>query len=237
MKRSLSKCYIDEEVWSDFTYPVGYGVKPITEQIDILHKFFPQLSLQFTRKFIERMLPKITLPSGAEGWFAIPRADRIASSYNEAVEKIFMVLGPIYKLINYREGRLGPQHLRQHERTVRMLDKLSEKQPGDIVLIPTQFGLRHRGRSVRRVRHIFAANEFGLDSFATSCMLITHPERLASTMNLWVDCPGDEYSELTDGKFSYVPCFGLKDEQVGFNTWWIGEARSHRGSLSGFLPQ
>lgn len=236
MMKSSSKYYVDEEVWSDFTYPVGYEVKSITEQIEILHKNFPQLSVEPTREFVERMLPMMTLPNGAEGWFAIPRADRIASSYNEAVEKIFMVIGSIYKFINYHEGRLRPQYLRQHERTVRMFDKLSEKQLGDILVIPAQFGLRHRGRSVRRTRSIFAANEFGLGSFSTSCMLITCPERLGTINNLWVDCSGDEYTELGNGKFSSAPCFGLRNSQVGFSAWWIGCASAYRGSVSGFLP-
>jgi len=55
---------------------------------------------------------------------------------------------------------------------------MAEIKHHDILVVPAQFGLRHRGRSVRRVREVMNANEFGLGVFAIGIMLLTHPERL-----------------------------------------------------------
>ena len=52
-------------------------------------------------------LARRPLPEGAEAWFAIPRWQALAPTYNEAVEMVLGVLAPKRKFHNRIVGRLG----------------------------------------------------------------------------------------------------------------------------------
>lgn len=232
---SISNQYSAEEVGSKYGYLSGYNKpKGITEQTNILHQLFPGIG------GADEKIAEGQLPPNAEGWFAIPRWQSIAKTYNEAVQ---IVLDLIKKqrrgyFYNWCEGALGPEYLRQHERTAKKLEILAEQQKGyDILVVPAQFGIRHRGRSVRRAREVFAANEFGLDAFEIGCMILTHPERLQHYNDLWIDCAGNEYSPDADGNFSFAPSFWFFDDLVRFNVGFVNDAHGYGGSTSGFLPQ
>lgn len=231
---SVSNQYADEEVESSYGYLSGYQPKPIAEQVKVLRELFPELGS------VDESLAKTDLPPNAEGWFAIPRWDKIASTYGEALEKVLGLISKTRngKFYNYREGKLGSQYLRQHERTVAMLRHLGDAQSEhDILVVPAQLGLRHRGRSVRRAREVFNASEFGLGAFQIAVMILTHPERLQHYDDLWIDCAGDEYAPNADGDFSYAPVFRFDDGLVKFNTDWVDNADDYYGSVSAFLPQ
>ena len=78
---SVSNQFASEEVASSYAYPDEYrGPKPIGEQVDILAKVFG-LSPGFTSDFIEKQLPKLALPEGVDGWFAIPSLDAVAKRF------------------------------------------------------------------------------------------------------------------------------------------------------------
>lgn len=143
------------------------------------------------------------------------------------------------KFYNYREGNLGPNRLREHKRTVAMWKTLCDQQTGhDILVVPAQFTLRHKGRSVRRACKVMNASEFGLGAFAVGIMLLTHPKRLQHYDDLWIDCAGDEDDDTGDDvRFSFVPCFIFADDGVGFGTRWFGNVNDHCGSASAFLSQ
>lgn len=225
--------YMDEEVASSYTYADGYVLKPLADQIAMLSKLFG-LDGAKALAYAEN-LPK--LPEGAEGWFAVPKWQTIGETYGKAVEKVLGLLGESRKFKNWREGQLDEKYLRQTERTEQMLAKLCEQQEGDIVIIPSQFGLRHRGRSVRRARVVFVGNEFGFGSFINGCILLTHPEREQTWEQLHIDCAGDEYAPDGDGKFVGAPIFGWNDGKLHFNTNWTNNANKQYGSASGFLPK
>ncbi|MFO0704579.1 MAG: hypothetical protein U0517_01210 [Candidatus Andersenbacteria bacterium] len=228
---SVSNQFAGEEVSSSYVYPAGYKVKPVADQVSILRRYFPGLGPD--KKDTGR-----DLPTGAEGFFAIPRWDKIATSYNEAVEKVLTAIKSTRQLYNYRENQLGADRLRQHQRTVSMFAQIGEQRTGDTLVIPAQFGMRHRGRSVRRAREVFTANEFGLGAFAIGCMLLTHPERLTRYEDLWIDCSGDEYN-VPDGarRWFRAPYFGIGGGRVWFGAYWVHHAHELYGSASGFLPQ
>lgn len=229
----MSNQYADEEVNSNYGYLSGYQPKSVTEQIIHLHGLFPALSAPD-----EGLLSKLTLPAGAEGFFAIPRWEKIVPTYGETVGKVFALIAESRRFYNYREGQLGQQNLRQHARTVKMFQVLGDQQPGvDILIVPAQFGLRHRGRSIRRAREVFQATEFGLGAFAVGTMLLTHPERLQHYNDLWIDCAGDEFSLEADGQFDGAPFFGFCGGRVGFDTSDVGSAYDVYGAASGLLPQ
>ena len=201
---SVSDKYKDEEVQSNYAYPKGYKVKGITEQTNILRQLFPGIG------FADEKIAEQPLPTNAEGWFAIPKWQTLAPTYGEAVEKVLAMIASKRKFYNYRDGQLGAEYLRQHAKTVKMFQQLGDEQKDfDILVVPAQFGLRHKGRSVRRAREVFAANEFGLGAFAIGIMLLTHPEREVQWEQLHVDCAGDEFAPEADGDFSRAPLFSV----------------------------
>jgi hypothetical protein len=153
------------------------------------------------------------------------------------MEKVLSLIGKSRTLKNWREGQLGDKYLRQSEINEKMFAKFCEQQKGDIIIIPAQFGLTHRGRSVRRAREMFADNEFGLGAFAIGCMLLTHPKREQVWEQLHIDCAGDEYAPDGGGEFVGAPVFIWNDGGLHFGAGWTGGAGERYGSASGFVPQ
>ena len=226
--------FVDEEKKSSYVYPASYKVKGITEQINILRRLFPDIGTA------DEKLAEQSLPANAEGWFAIPRWQGVAETHNEAIEKVLDLIKKQHKgkFHNWRKDKLGKHYLRQHERTVAMLKKLSNQQNGnDILVMASQFGFRHRDRSVRRARELFSASEFGLGAFEIGCMLLTHPERLASNNSLWIYCAGDEYSIEADGLFDSVPFFYFSKKDIRFDAYRNSRTSDMYGSASAFLSQ
>ncbi|MBU6431182.1 MAG: hypothetical protein KGJ58_03850 [Patescibacteria group bacterium] len=229
---SVSNQFADEEVQSSYAYPKGYKVKRITEQTNILRQLFPGIGNALEK------IAEWPLPPYAEGWFAIPKWQTMAASYGEAVEKVLAMIESKRSFYNYRDDQLGAEYLRQHAKTAKMFQKLGDEQKDhDILVVPAQFGLRHKGRSVRRAREVFQANEFGLGAFAIGIMLLTHPEREVQWEQLHVDCAGDEFAPDADGYFSYAPVFHFVDGDVEFDAFWFDAAFASYGSASAFLSQ
>ncbi|GAI20277.1 unnamed protein product, partial [marine sediment metagenome] len=231
---TVSDQFANEEVKSSYGYLSGYKSKPIVEQMKVLRELFPELGS------VDEKLAEADLPSNAEGWFAIPRWEKIASTYGEAVQKVLDLIKQTRddKFYNYREGKLGSQYLRQHAKTAKMFQIFGDEQKDhDILVVPAQFGLNHRGKSVRRAREVMNASEFGLGAFAIGIMILTHPERLQHYDDLWIDCAGDEYAPGAGGGFSRAPCFCFRGGRVRFGTLGIGRPGGYCGSASGFVPQ
>lgn len=228
--RELS--FADKEVRSNYVYPDGYKVKEIVDQVATLRQLFPELK----DATFDENIPLRSLPPNAEGWFAIPRWEKLGSSYNEAVDKVLTTIKFKRRFYNRRKGQTGPEYLRQHAKTVKAFHKLGDEQKGhDILIVPAQFGLHHRGRSVRRTYTAMNAVEFGLGAFAVGCMILTHPEREVKSEQLHVYCAGDEFSWDADGYFSCVPAFFFSYDKVGFDAYWWGHADEFFGSASAFL--
>jgi len=232
---SISNQYADEDVSSKYGYLSGYLTKPITEQCKILRQSFPNIPMRVDEDVTDQ-----ALPSGAEGWFAIPRWQNVAPTYGEAVQIVLDLIKQTRrgKFHNYRQGQLDPEYLRRSARTSHTMDLIGDQQSEhDILLVPAQFGLRHRGRSVRRAREVFTSNEFGLGAYEIGIMLLTHPERLQHYDDLWIDCAGDEFAPLADGQFNSAPLFSFYDGKVEFGTRWVNSASAYSGSVSAFVPQ
>jgi len=242
---SQSNQYANEEVRSSYTYPKEYkGPKPINDQIKAIAKIFgldPSHALEFAKTLPE-------LPSGAEGWFAIPSVDALAAKhfpevtdptqkYCQAVQLVHTKIADSRSFYNYREGQITPAQLRVHARTAHALDLIAETQNGDILIVAAQLGMRHRGKSVRRAREVFVANEFGLGSLAVGSIVLTHPERLVRWEELDMDCSGDEFAPGAGGDFSESPYFYFSVGKVRFVTNFVDLPGGNFGSVSGFLSQ
>jgi hypothetical protein len=168
------------------------------------------------------------LPDGAEGWFAIPSIDALASRFFPKVmdpkerlcaasNLILQKIGESRRFCNYREGELLPDRFRLNGRTAHALDLLAEQQKGDILIVGGNFGKRHAGRSVRSAREVFIGPEFGGHTIGIGSMLLTHPERLVSFDDLWVDVPGDEFDPDANGRFDRMPCFYFHNNRIKFS--------------------
>lgn len=248
---TASPFFANEEVESSYGYPQKYAVKPVEWQAELLTRSFQdnlgiRLDARETIAYA-RDLPDLSsfVPETWAGrairrwvnWYVVPRSEKIAETGNEAVEKVLDLVGKTRTFHNYRKGAFGPKYLRLSERTAVALQMIGEKQKGDFLLIPAQFGLTHRGRSVRRVRVVYAPHEFGLGSFLAGCMILSHPERLVQWEQLHIDCPGDEYSPDAGGGFSRAPIFNFSGGRVEFLAGWVSHANERFGSASGFVSQ
>lgn len=233
---SVPNEFADEEVESTYGYLSGYkpNSKSVADQVKRLQELLPGIG-SANEKLAEQ-----SLPEGAEGFFAIPRWQKVGKTYEEALQKVLDLIKQARngKFYNHREGQIGPDRLRLRAKTAKALETLGQQQEGnDILVIPCQFGLRHRGRSVRRALEVMPAMEFGNDPFTIACMILTHPERLQHYNDLWIDCAGAEYDCGGGGAFGGAPCFFFNDGGVGFGGNYAGNASGGYGSSSGFLPQ
>ncbi|MBU3935000.1 hypothetical protein KKC00_03500 [Patescibacteria group bacterium] len=230
---SATNQFADEEVASSYGYLSGYKPKGITEQTNILRQLFPGIG------YANEKLAEQPIPEGAEGWFAIPRWQKVAKTYPEAVQIVLDLIKKTRgKLYNWREGQIDSQHIRQSAKTAKMFQALGEQQKdNDILVVPCQFGLRHRGRSVCRAIEVMGADEFGLDAFSIGIMILTHPERLQHYDDLWIDCAGDEFSDGGGSSFGQAPYFNFNDGRVKFDADTVDSASEYCGSASALLPQ
>ena len=232
---STSDKYKDEEVDSSYGYLSGYKPKGVTEQTNRLRELFPGIG------YANEKIAEGQLPQHAEGWFAIPKWQSVAPTYHEAVLKVLELIkndrnGKFY---NYREGQIDDKRLHETVKKKATFTELAKAQEDfDILVVPAQFGIRHRGRSVRRAREVFTSNEYGLGAFEIGIMILTHPERLQHYDDLWIDCAGDEYDDPGyDDRFDRAPNFRFCGGGVRFGTFRVDYANGICGSASAFVPQ
>jgi hypothetical protein len=229
-RHTISDKFKDEEVSSNRVYPPLYKVRPIEAQVTALRGLFPVL------ESCQEKLARKPLLEGAEAWFAVPRWEVLAPTYSEAVEMLLEVLAKKRKVSNRILGKVGEKFLRQTERS-KLAEKIMTEQQGgnDILVVPAQAGMLHRGCSARRTRSSLAGNEFGLGMFSIGCILLTHPERLSSADTLMIDCGGDEYSVRGDYSFDRVPLFDYDIGGVEVSIFYEDRARNLWGTPTGFL--
>ena len=242
---STADKYKDEEVESSYGYLSGYRrPKQILELVkEVGERFDLDPSKTFEYLTASR---DVKLEQGAEGLFAIPNLWRpesaLPGTYNDNVVRVLDLIkqdrdGAFY---NYRDGQLGLERLRQSARTEAAMRKLSEEQGHpDILVIAAQFGLTHRGRSVRRAREVMVDHgQYGLGAFTIGVMILTHSKRLEHYDDLWIDCAGDKFDDPdAEGRFDRAPHFGFRSGWVGFDARWAGSTSDFYGSASGVLPQ
>lgn len=237
--------YSDEEVESEYVYPDEYkGPRPLDVQILKIGEIF---GLD-TAKALENAKNLPELPEGAEGWFAIPAIKAVAKKhfsdidgqpeqYCKVIQFALDKIAESRSFYNYRKGEIDPEHIRLTARTEKMLEQLAESQGNpEILIIPCQLGMRHRGRSTRRARVRFAPDEFGFGSLMGPSVALTHPERFVRSSELDMDLPGDEFSHDGDGDFGGAP-FLFSDGEVGFDACYVDGTHRVCGSASAFLSQ
>ena len=176
-------------------YPSAYrGAHAMADQVRDLQALFPGIGSADERA-TRRPLPSfITEENG--GYFAFPRWQLFAKTYNEAVLMVLQKLKATRPLNNFDAWQVDADRLCQCQRSIKMWQQAAQRQNGyDILTMPAQFGMYHRGRSMRLVRAMYEPSEFGLGLYETGIMLLTHSERFSvdptPDRRLGIHCPGD----------------------------------------------
>ena len=244
--------HADEEEESNYEYPLEYqGPKPIEKQVKAIAEMLgldPAQALERVKHLPEfaTFVPEKALPY--VGWFAgpsdealkklFPDIDNAAERYCKGIE---MALGKIAEsraFRNWREGQIVPAQLRLNANDVEKLVEIAKAQPGDILILALQLGRLHRGRSTRRARECFVANEYGLGSLSGASIALTHPERFVRSEELDMDLPGDEFDDPGDvARFARAPRLYFSDDRLKFGSRYVGSTLQYFGSASGFVPQ
>jgi len=206
----------------ELSYPRCYHPKDLWKQIEIINKF---VSIEANEDFIE-MIVEVGLPNGAEALFVIPK---MKESYARETTQVFSFLDEQRSF--HAHVKMEQKKLRREEKTIKCLDILSkaQKEAGDIIIVPAQFGINHLNKSVNQVRKEMAPNEFGLGAYEVAWMMITHSERENSINGVHVDCPGDTYASIYNPYFDY----GQKWMEMAMR-----ESKRHVhdiGSVTGFI--
>lgn len=240
---SVPDKYRNEEEISHYNYFSGYKPKGLTEQTTHLRELFFGIGYANQELLAQIEKGEVELPANAEGWFAIPtwmkHPEIFGTTYSEALLKVLDVIKQAYedKFCNYREGQINEEQLRQSVRSQKFFIDIAKAQGDpDILIVPAQFGIHHRGRSVRCSREVFAFNEFGLGAFAVGVMILTHLKRLMHYDDLWIDCSGDEFDDPDSNiRFGRTPSFDFRNHGVKFGTRSASTTHIHYGSASGLV--
>ena len=225
----------EEETIFDI-YLSGYiGALAIEQQFDILQT----LPMDITKN---SSVGQANFKAG-EGQFLIPNPYKFFEGYNQAIIGSLEILDTPRGHLRYGRNRNqldNPQHIRRTYPTENAWKQISESQGNpDILVISAQFGFQHRSRSVHRVREIMESlGQFGLGVYEVAMMLLTHPKRLEQFNDLWIDCPGDEISDIYSnsgwGK-QKAPYFRFNGGKVELGMSWIDYVRAYSGSASAFF--
>lgn len=172
-----------------------------------------------------------TLPSWVEKFFAQIPWECVAGSYDDALDK---VLARVAMNRSYNPSCV----VKMSEEYVSKFVELHHLQGAPkIVAMPAEFGLRHRGISIRSVRAMVKEHECGLSAFSAGIMLITHPERLKWHSDLWINCAGDEVSSAGDEYFNQSPYYQNHCTDICYGYQNINSSSGHSGSPTFYIPQ
>jgi len=262
--------FAEEELPTDAHYPPEYQRKSLQEQIGILCEWLKIRDGGFDERFADQPLPEgaegwFACPR----WRSLIDTDgRTVKTYNEALDLALSALS-FQRLIgadgnfvktyeeagrfsagrrnkrfhSHRVNKTGPEYFREGEHKVRSMHVLAERQTGNFLVFPAQFGFLHRGRSARRAAACYLDHEFGLGVFEGACMTLTHPERFVRQDQLHVKFPGDENNAFGIGeKFLDVGMFvWARYEQIypaclRFTSYRISSTGFRSGCATGFIP-
>ncbi len=231
---------VDAEVLSESGYFMYQGVPSIEAQLEIIHALFPNLGSvnlgvveQIRKGEAKRTEAALRTPAEDRGIWAIPHWSKIGNTYQEALARIFSLLEQAQGTANYLQDRCAPEYIREADKKQQAMTLLLYQQQSDIILLETQFGIRYRGMSIHRANKSMDAHEFGLGAYEVGMMLLLCPERLQNSQDLWIDCPGDEFSPIAGGPFKATPLFKMIHNltiRARFDN-----AHESCGSASGFI--
>jgi hypothetical protein len=204
-------------------------MRSVQEQVNALQMFFPELGIR--EDDLDKLIAR-PLHSSAE-WAAIPRWEKLGETYHEAVQRVLAVIASKRRFSN----SCNMSRLCQKKAAIDAWRELGKSQTGDILIVGTTFGLRHRGRSIRNAEEKMLGNEFGLGVFEVGCMMLTHPKREITRNQLHPECGGDEFPTETDGQIASAPFFSVKNDELRLDAVKVDNPGDAFGCASCFLQK
>lgn len=228
----------------------------LERELEIIRKHLPRLAKDdLNRQYLDRIRNgELSLPDGAGRWVLIPNWHKTEKRYGKACLRMLDILDNITSisrvnkhweggLFNVREyckrGLFGTneyceaKRLKQKKEKSYIMQYIHREQRSNIAIVPVQFGIRHRGRSLWRVDNIKSSTEFHLGMYEVVFLLMAHPERLQREDDLSVCCAGDWHYFM---KREYVPGFCFDDRPMPFeDNQACYDAYENAGFATGFL--
>ena len=221
--------YSNGKIASTRCYPDGFEFRSVGQQVATLLEYFPGLDVSHAEELASQVRPV-----GAEGVAVVPKLSVIASGdFHLGLVKSLIMLGKTREIRNLFEETLTSKYLRLTDNTAVAHTKLDES-PGDVWVFPFQFGMLHRDSSFR-ARVSFGGTEFGLSPYEGTILMLTHPDRITSFGQLYVDCAGCEYLFPTRKD---CLCFRWSSASkcLEMTFYGLGHPIREWGVASGFLP-
>lgn len=180
-----------------FKYSTYRRPNSLMGQLGILREEFPHLG-DFTP------YPEADFPHGAEGLGLFPRWQLLGNTYEAAVLRVLSALAARRFEAVFSPSADCPA-LQQSAQLKASWKRIEERQTGDFLVMPVQFGARYGGCSARCAVELMQRPEFALGAYAVGILLLTHPTRLRPNCNDPVIlCAGDECREISS--FPNAPC-------------------------------
>jgi hypothetical protein len=179
----------------------GAGSEPIIhgipQQLEVLRELFPDLELDPIDS-----PPSSSAPRG--DLYAVPKWELFGATYNNAVGAVMKKLRETRNEMLYQltPGALAPSFLKRSTQKTNFDLRVRTQESSPVHFMPVQFRIE-RGR----FRCDRARKECALGVFDVALILLTHPHLLQHSDDLRIDCNGDLYSPLGDGRFTAVPSF------------------------------
>ena len=223
--------YDGETISPEAKLPTGFRLKPLELQVELLRLSLPQLQPGLWLQTYERQAPR---RPGSEGWLAFSKWTALSDSYFQALEVALEVLAASRTFNNLCDREAAEDFLIL-PRTKAALQRLFSRQSGDIVALPVQTGSRHGCPSVRHAYEMLDDDEFGLDSIAGACLMLTHPERLTDYYHKGFDCLGNQIPPAPMNEVWQVPCFGFDNQRLEYDADVFDSTDPRFGPLTGYL--
>lgn len=237
-----SNPYANKRVEQAKYYPKGWKIPDVVALKERTSDIFSGIDL--TR--VDDLAASCDRIASADGISVIPKiayfgrffgiSDPYGSGYSQIVEHVLYLVsksGPFY---NCCESKLGERCIRLDEEVKTLLRQKEEETPGNVLVLPFNFGSIYAGFAPRNARwEAMHNNQLPLGAAQIGSLLLTMPERLIACENLFIDCPADEYNWDTDGEWSRCTCFSFAGGEVRFATSEAGCTCSISGSVVAFL--
>jgi hypothetical protein len=228
-----------------YEYPESYPGRSgkLISQVKFLAEVL-KLSPTPTTQFVQEFLSGRVLPDHAEGWFAIPSITALARVHfpgvldpveqnRQAAQLILSVLGKRNNFKSYVAP--AKSHFRLEPDTAEALQALTvDQQDADILIVGAQLGRYYRSRSVDDVRAGLRPPEFAAHTVGVGSILITHPGRIFSERDLWMDVPGDMVS-CGNRALDHSPAF-VHDDRPAYAICASACWTPHSGAATFFVP-
>jgi hypothetical protein len=170
--------------------PRHFKLSDLNSQIKQLKDAYPYLQADPVIDFIgSGEFASLRLPQGTHGWAAFPRAHKVCAHYGTAASTVTRRLGALDRNMS------RPDSIYRTGRNSQGLLELHRWQPFDIHVVPVALGpSEYADISVDERKESRWDYEYPLGLFEGLNILLTHPGRLMSEIDLGIIFAGDHLS-------------------------------------------